>query len=237
METYSGLWYSGLLLQCIYGCYSSLFSPTAVPLNMVLKSEAAVKASVRQVLNLYKAGKYLEARTMSRRLPGKASEKCVKKMPTKVKKVYLKKVKSMQKTWTGVNKPYMWNYYLTDVNKDRTAELLIQYGSCEADMRILVYTYKMGRAVKVGTVRESHVTVYAYPKANGFIVRSTHMGVESIRLVTMKKSKIRTKRIGLRQIPAEEFDKYQYMDLPYELEGHVHYTSSYKPYFDYKEFK
>lgn len=192
----------------------------------------AAKPSVSRILKLYKQKKYKQAQAMANKLPANANEKCVGSMSKKMKKAYRKKVKSFDKkvNWTS-SKPYMWDYYLTDINKDKKPELLIVYGSCEADVQVRVYTYKNGKAVLAGKTYCTHSSLYAYPGGNGFVMMAGHMLGESVYKVTLKNGKLKTTRCGSRIIGETE----GYLRLPYALKGHVHWTESGR-YFDYDDF-
>ncbi len=76
----------------------------------------------------------------------KSSDKdtSLKKMSKKQKAAYKKIVKKYGNSFssTKLGKEYLWGYYLADLNKDKKAELLIKYGSCEADVITYIYTYK-----------------------------------------------------------------------------------------------
>lgn len=71
-------------------------------------------------------------------------EKCVKKMPAKIKKAYRKIVKSYN-TDNSLGKKYISGYYLTDIDNDSVAELIVRAGSSEADARFYVYDWKKGK--------------------------------------------------------------------------------------------
>ena len=176
------------------------------------------KASMTRMLSLYKNKKYAKARAMSKKLPSKASEKCVEKMSKKMKKAYLKKVKKYKKH-SQISSPgiYIWGYYLTDITNDGKAELIIEYGSCLADMRYAFYKYSKGKAVKIETIHFSHVLLGAYPNHKGIILQSGHMFFENISKVFIKKSKIEDVFIGERYIK----DPDEWIELPYLLDNHV----------------
>lgn len=68
----------------------------------------------------------------------KANEECVKKMSSKMKKAYRKKVKSFNTNMYS-SKPYIWDYYLTDINKDAKAELLVKLADCYKSLEKVVF--------------------------------------------------------------------------------------------------
>ena len=118
---------------------------------------------MEKAITSYKAGKYKAAKKYSKKLPVKANEACVKKMPKAMKKAYKKVVKSYKISGDVHMSAYMWGYYLTDIDNDKKAELLVQYGSCEADVRLRVYKYENGAANMIGQVGCAHSGFFAYP--------------------------------------------------------------------------
>lgn len=62
-------------------------------------------------------------------------------MPAKIKKAYRKIVKSYN-TDNSLGKKYISGYYLTDIDNDSVAELIVRAGSSEADDRFYVYDWK-----------------------------------------------------------------------------------------------
>lgn len=106
---------------------------------------------MKKVVELYAKKKYKKAEKLAKKLPKTANEKAVRKMSSKIKKAYLKKVKAYLKNNTifSYSEPYLWDYYLSDIDKNGVPELLLRYGTCEADVKLLVFTYKKGKAVKI----------------------------------------------------------------------------------------
>lgn len=186
----------------------------------VTEVQAATKYSMKNVLNYYKKRKYTTAQKIANKLPAKANEKAVKNMSSKVKKAYLKKLK----TYGTKNKKnsygrYMQSYYFTDIDKDGVPELLVQYGAYEADMELHVYTWKNGKVKCIKKFHNNHTTYYAYPNGNGFILCYTFMGYESISKLTLKNGKLHATTIGGRWLYKNGKSLGEYMKLPYLLEG------------------
>lgn len=193
---------------------------------------ASGKALYQKAVSYYKKGKYSPAGKCFSKLPEKANEACVKKMPAKMKKAYRDIVKKCRVSYNLFNmKPYLWGYYLTDIDKDKAPELLIQYGTCEADVRMLVYTYKSGKAKKIGTFYCSHSGFYYFPLGNGLMVQKGHMGYEQLFLVQIKKNKLVSKEIG------KGHEMQQYTPIPYCLDYHIKYDSNYNRRVDYSPLK
>ena len=116
--------------------------------NFSLSVQAATAKSdgqnMEKLLKYYGKNKISKAKKYNKKLNAYAKEACVKKMSSKMKKAYKKIVKK----WpvdapTGTD--YLWGYYLTDIDNDKKADLLVQVGTCEADARTHVYKYKNGK--------------------------------------------------------------------------------------------
>ncbi|MCR5508802.1 MAG: zinc-ribbon domain-containing protein [Lachnospiraceae bacterium] len=85
-----------------------------------------------------------------------------------------------------------YQYWLYDIDKDDIPELIVQFGTCEADFHALIYTYgrkERGR-VKVGEIGMSHMFLYSYPSGNGLVSASGHMGYLSIDKMMLKDGEI-----------------------------------------------
>lgn len=188
----------------------------------------------QKILSMYKKKQYTKAQNMCKKLPQKANEKCIKNMPKKMKKAYLKIATSYRDSSPGLSShAYMWGYYLTDIDNDKKPELLIQYGSCEADVRLIIYTYKNGKTKKVKTLASAHCSYYAYPNRNGLVMAQQHMGGEYVGLLTLKKTKLKSQKIGDRMVKNVE----EYITLPYSLDSHRRYDKNYRSHIDYSALK
>lgn len=209
-----------IFLALVIGVTASISQIPEIGTNTVTTASAAQKASMSNVLSLYKKGNYQKAQTMANKLSKNASEKCVKKMSKKMKKAYLKKVKKYKlfSKRTSYEQEYIWGYYLTDITNNGKADLIIQHGTCEADCQFTIYKYSKGKVVKIGSTPGGHSALYAYPNHKGIIRIEAHMGCESIdKIYVNKKSKIKCANYGSRQVA----DSDGYIDLPYLLDNHV----------------
>lgn len=197
--------------------------PTTLPVvtqhTRTVFAKESKSGGVKKGLELYKKGDYSAARKQFKKYKETASEASIKKMSDKMKKAYLIKVTSY-KTFSEVMNTeggeYIWGYFLTDIDKDGSAELLIQHGASEADCMVTIYKYSKGKVVKVKDISGSHSVLYAYGDGNGFLKLSGQMGYETISLITFNKNKATEKEIGSRDIGKDE-----YMYLPYKLENHI----------------
>lgn len=190
----------------------------------VAAQKSASKYSMSKVLSYYKKGQYDEAQKIADKLPQKASENAVKKMQKKVKKAYLTKLKTYN-TDMFSQKAYMWDYYLTDIDKDGVPELLVTYGTCAADVKLYVYTYKNNKVKYAGKVSCPHYNFHACPDSNGMVVKSGSQGFEWAVKLSLEKGKLKSSLICQREIEGFNDLKGDYMKLPYVIDGHRNYFS------------
>ena len=116
------------------------------------------------------------------------------------------------------DKPFLWGYYLTDVTNDGVCDLIVDYGTCEADRMCTVYTYLEDELFKYQETGSSHAVMGAYPNQDGFIVMAGHMGVQTITVAC------KADRESM-EFPYFEAGDKDYIKLPYELDGHINYES------------
>ena len=68
-------------------------------------------------------------------------------------------------------------YKLYDIDKDGIPELIIEYGSYEANHRAAVYTYQGGGVSPLTeNINLSHCSLGTWPNGNGMLLYGTHMG-------------------------------------------------------------
>lgn len=190
--------------------------------SLIYVSEINEGDIVKKILKYYKSGEYSKADELAGKLKKYADEKCVNAMPAKMKKAYLNKlngyISKQGITWSMDHPDYVWDYYLTDIDNDRTPELLIRYGSCEANVRTDVFSYKSNKVVKIGQFSCGHETFYAYPNNNGLVVINKHMGEEFVSVITIKNGNLKETSYGSRDsksAPAE------YLQMGLMLKGHI----------------
>ncbi len=197
-------------------------------------SEKSDGKNMKKVLDNYKKKKYKAATKYAKKLNKTAKEACVKKMSKGMKKAYKKVVKKYPFEYTSYSEPYLWGYYLTDMDNDKKADLIVKVGTCEADARAYVYQYKKGKAVKVATLGGGHTAYFAYPKHNGIVIQWGHMGYESISVAKLKNGKVTSQVIGSRDLNKKGAS---FMKLGCALDDHISYDSSYKSRVDLSPFK
>lgn len=201
-----------------------------VPLSAA-STEKSDGKNMKKVITYYGKKKYKKAAAYNKKLSKKAKEKCVDNMSAGMKKAYLKKVKKYSTELSADGSPYLWKYYLTDIDNDKQADLLIKSGTCEADVMLDVYVYKNNRLKHIGSKGAFHSGYYAYPMHNGIVEYGGMWGEEWVNLVTIVNGKLKTKKIGTRIIDDEWFS------LECSLDTHVSYDSNYKSIVDYSDLK
>lgn len=67
-------------------------------------------------------------------------------------------------------------YWLYDVDKDGVPELIVEYGSCEADYHGNFFTYADGEVRLISEIGMGHSSFYADPGENGILSYYGHMG-------------------------------------------------------------
>ncbi len=77
-------------------------------------------------------------------------------------------------------------YYLHDMNKDDVPELIVAFGTCEADALGHIYTFDGEKEVFAGETGLGHTDLYTSPDGNGIIFYWGHMGSISVSRKTME---------------------------------------------------
>lgn len=77
-------------------------------------------------------------------------------------------------------------YYLYDINKDGIPELVVKFGTCEADYIGHCYTFDGEKAVFVEEVGLGHAGLYTDPENNGVIYLWGHMGYQCMQRWSME---------------------------------------------------
>ncbi|SFC03458.1 hypothetical protein [Butyrivibrio sp. YAB3001] len=77
-------------------------------------------------------------------------------------------------------------YWLYDIDKDNTPELLIRYGHCEATFHGKLYTFIEGKLQLIDGIGMGHTSFYAVPDENGILSYWGHMGYGSASKLTLQ---------------------------------------------------
>lgn len=178
----------------------SLFSACTVH-----ASAASNGKLMHKYLKAYKDRDYKQARQLVKKMPKYACEPCAKKMSKARKKAYRKVVKHYVKKYgtsdSGSGKCVV-GYYLSDLDGDNDAELLIKVGSCEADYRADVYEYlghgKTRRFIKKHAISAGHSVFCAYPGHAGVVLAYMHKGHEKVSKYVLKNGRLKCIKYGHR---------------------------------------
>ena len=156
-------------------------------------SAASNKTLMTKYLKAFKNADYQKANSYIKKMKKTDKDTSLNKMSKKQKKAYLKVVKKYAKNLDIMYGDFLWGYYLADLNKDKKPELLVQYGSCEADVRTYVYTYKKGKAKKQYKQRHTDADVCDRIK----IPCKAEHGPKRLDMITDKCPRFRiSKRVG-----------------------------------------
>lgn len=194
---------------------------------------------MQKYLKAYKAKHYRTARKLSRKMPKYGKEPCVGRMSSARKTAYRKIVKRYIRKY-GVDPTdgtSVWGCYLTDLDGDGDAELIVDYGSCEADRGAAVYEYRGKGKVRKVTKRSrfgtGHITFSAYPNHAGVVMSWMHMGGEAVSRAVLRKGKLKITMYGSRTLHSSSKSSLPRMFL----DGHIRYDDDYNAYFSYKDFR
>lgn len=164
---------------------------TSVP-SFVMADSAG--DNVSQVIYYLRQGNVSGAQSYNKQLPATAAnESCVVNMPEAMKTAYRNKVKSCENVKQYGNYVF-YNYWLTDIDNDGVAELLLNLAPDSASAMTHVYTYKSGRLVKLGSF-SGNETVHAYPSHNGIITEGGKMGYNWLSLITVQDGELVTEQL------------------------------------------
>ena len=166
-------------------------------------SRASVKSDMDNMVKYFRKGKYTKSRQYNNKLPQYASESCVNKIPQKLKNAYRGKIKNLYQKY-GKNIYYMrgyssdrgMSYYLTDLDNDKQAELIIRYypkKDSDGWPTFEVYDYKGGKVVKLGNIVDDGFSKpVSYPGHKGLLFPFERKGI-ALDLYTFKNGKAKRK--------------------------------------------
>lgn len=206
-----------------------------VSITAEAKSDKTNGKYMKKVITAYKKGQYKKAIRYNKKMDKTITESCVKKMPKKMKKAYKKVVKKWHEGKMDEHARVL-AFYLTDIDNDKKADMLVRVGTCEADARMVLYQYKKGKAKKIGMIAASHAYPHAYPNHKGVVLMWGHMGGEGMSLLTVKNGKLNGKPMGDRLVDYQKGEKF--LSLGCKLDDNMKNIST-SPYIvpDYSVFK
>ena len=145
--------------------------------------------NVTQIINNLRNGNVSKAQTYNQMLPETATaESCVSNMPRAMKAAYRNEVKSWENVKQYGNYAFR-DYWLTDIDNDGSAELLINLVPDTAGAMTHVYKYQGGQLLEIGEF-SGNVTCHAYPSHNGIVTEGGKMGYNWLSLITIENGEL-----------------------------------------------
>lgn len=167
---------------------------TGIYIKQPVTSYASDSSNVINMLNAYKKHNYSTAEKYAKKIKSTKSDSSEGKMTAYMTKAYVNVL-------LNTSKEYLWDgVYFVDMDGDNKAEMILPYGTCEADVVAYVYKYKSGKAVKVGKFNYGHTMLVNYPGHKGVICMMAHMGYEEIYTVSLKNGKLSYTNYGHRNV-------------------------------------
>lgn len=123
----------------------------------------------------------------------------LKKINAKVKKKYMDIVDEM-----GCNYS-LCDYAIYDIDEDGIKELIVGFGSCEADYRNDVYTANTKCKVSSAGSFDLLCQLYGAEKGKGIYAVYGHMGYETVTRITLKNGKLKTKELWSKEVPGDYY--------------------------------
>lgn len=174
-------------ITLIYIC--GILSFFAQPVNAKENNVSIMQEAIKE----YKDGLYIEAQKTANKNTKYAHEKAVKKMPAKMKDAYNRIIKK----YANDNQNQS-SYYLTDIDNDQSADLIVMHGTCEADMKMNIYSFKKNKVEKSGADYYGNMSFHAYYYHNGIIMYTAQTGYEQVFILKLLNGKVKCIKIGER---------------------------------------
>lgn len=193
---------------------------------------------MEKMLKNYKNGKYKAAEKNAKKLHKNANEKCVKNMPKKMKQVYKKIAKAYEHKAILVDGNYVQNpefaYYLTDIDNDNKADLIVEYGSY-SNWMVDVYQYKNDSIKEIGTVSLGmYPYFHSFPDHNGVVMSAGRGGYEQISVISISNGKLKERKYGDRGVRETNIP---YLSIGCVLDSHIEYDENYNSHKNYSDLK
>lgn len=167
---------------------------TGIYIKQPVTSYASDSSNVTKMLSAYKKHNYSTAEKYAKKIKSTKSDSSEVKMTASMTKAYVNVL-------LNTSKQYLWDgVYFVDMDGDNKAEMILPYGTCEADAVAYVYKYKSGKAVKVAQFGYGHTMLVNYPGHKGVICMMAHMGYEEIYTISLKNGKLSSTNYGHRNV-------------------------------------
>ena len=156
------------------------------------KAKTTYNSNMKKYLQAFKAEDYATAARLAKGLT-KSKDTSFNKMSKAQKAAYKKIVKKYPTKNTSKN--FIQCYMLADMDGDKNAELIVKNGPNEANMKIDVYSFKKGKAKKIGSIGVGHEFFVAYP-GKGLVYTGYHSGIGFTGVIKISKGSLVKKSYG-----------------------------------------
>ena len=121
-------------------------------------------------------------------------------------------------------------YYIVNINTDNVPELIIRYGTCEADFVDEVYTFADRRVIFLSDYPSGHTSYYNDPKDEFAYTVWAHMGSQYIQSMAMEDDALKFEEIFSEELTMDEGGVMgDYTDIR-TLVPRAEYCSEYNPF-------
>ena len=190
-------------------------------------AEDIAGSNMSSIIKYLRAGNVSEVRSFNKKLPEIANESCVSTMSAGMKSAFKKEIQAWDKR-KNEYAYYFYDYWLTDLDNDGTAELLLALWPYEAGAETIAYKYENGTLRKLGSVGGME-TCHAYPKHNGIVLEGGRMGYNWFKLVTYSNGKLNIEELHTFDFTSGE----SYISLRNALKSHNQWNGErYVPVYD-----
>ena len=198
-----------------YSPWSKVVSATAVKGT----AEDSAGTNMSYVIKYLRSGDVAKVRAYNKKLPATINESCVSSMSGDMKAAYKKEIQAWENRQTDYGNYYFDDYWLTDLDNDGTAEMLLALWPDSAGAQTIAYKYVNGGLKKLGSVG-GMASCHAYPKHNGIVVEYGKMGYNQFTLVTYAGGKLKQEKLRLFDFTSGE----SYIGLRNNLKSHSNWN-------------
>lgn len=102
--------------------------------------------------------------------------------------------------------PYL--YFIYDVDNDKVPEMIVEYGTCEADYNGKLFAFEDGKVVEKDEFSMGHTSLYTDPNENGIVFFWGHMGYASISRASLINGKLEFEELLSEELDPDSDDYY-----------------------------
>lgn len=162
--------------------------------TVVLSQEVIAGNKMSEIIKYLREKNVAKVRSLNAELPAIIEESCVKSMSSEMKSAYKKEIQSWENETDSMGNYYFQDYWLTDLDNDGQAELLLALWPDYAGALTYCYKYENGTLKNLGYVGGME-SCHAYPKHNGIVIEGGKMGYNWFKLVTYSDGKLKTEQL------------------------------------------